>query len=404
MEEGKSIVLKKGIVDWVGNYSSFEKEENDEILNLDGKYILPGLVDCHVHLEFTETGENPYASYMTTQTPYYVLMALKNAQDHLSSGFTTLRDCGGHNWGSSLKKAFSSGLFHGPRILAAQSPIVQFGQQDERLPDDLLLAYNLLMKMNLVGTNYPTGVNEMYFAVRERITYGSDFVKILNTGTVYGIGSKLEKTFFREEEMHALVGESHRNGLQIACHSHNDRGIQEALDAGVDTIEHCSYISEETSAKMAKTDSYLIPTHLVDEVRKDPERMKEYPGFMEKMNKIAEVKYENHRIAFEKGAKFALGTDGGAGGAVHGESAKEIGLMVQNIGMTPVQAIQCATICAAKAIQLEDTIASIEVGKAGDVIVISSNPLDDVTILEDVTNIEYVIKEAKIVAEKGVLV
>lgn len=403
MEEGRTIVLKNGMIDWIGDYSSFEKEENDEVLELTGKYALPGLIDCHVHLQFgRETGQNPFDQYMTTETAYYAYTALRSAQEHLRSGFTTVRDCGGDNWAGSIRRAFASGLFKGPRVLASQAPITQFGHKDESLPDDLKLAFTLLHRMKLVGTNYPTGVDEMVYAVRERLAFGSDFIKVLNTGSVYGVGSKVERVLFREEEMKALVEESHRNGVQVACHSHPDRGIQEALAAGVDTIEHGTYMSEETASTLAKTDIYLIPTHLVFEL--DLDMMKEYPGFKEKMVNIIKAVSENHNIAYEKGVKMALGTDSGAGGAAPGESAKELGLMVRDVRMTPVQALQCATINAARALWLEDSIGSIEVGKAGDIVVVSSNPLDDITTLENMENIELVIRNAERVAERGLLI
>jgi imidazolonepropionase-like amidohydrolase len=405
MEEGKTIVLKDKAVNWIGDYSSFEKEENDEILELEGKYVLPGLIDCHVHLDLRDEGENPYQAWATTSPFLAGYKALKSAQEHLQSGFTTVRDCGGENWGQSLNRIFSSGLYRGPRVLAAQYPLSQLGSITYDLPIDLNLAFQWLNTEKLAGILFPTGVDEIILAVRERREKGSGFIKVLNTGALYAIvfGSNIEDTFFREDEMFALVDEAHRNGLHVACHSHADKGINEALDAGVDTIEHGMLISEATSKKMAKTKAYLIPTYLVDNVRHNPERMKEYPGFIEKMNSIIETKYTNHRIAFEAGVKFALGTDAGTVDAPHGTSAKEFALMIENLGMTPVQALQSATIDAAKAIQLEDTIGSIEVGKAGDVIVVRLNPLDDVTILEDATNIEYVVKDANIVAEKGVL-
>ncbi|MHA1613255.1 MAG: amidohydrolase family protein [Candidatus Thorarchaeota archaeon] len=405
-EDSKSIVIKNFSIDWVGDESTFEKEENDQIIDLEGKYVLPGLIDCHVHLDLRDYGvENPYQNYLTTSPYFASYKALKSAQEHIRSGFTTVRDCASENWGQSLNRAISSGLFRGPRVLAAQLPIMQMGTTKYDLPYDQNLALDWQNSQIPMGIVYPAGVDQMIQAVRERIMKGSDFIKVLNSGAVFSsvFGSKFEKTFFREDEMTALVDEAHRNGLHVACHSHPDQGINEALDAGVDTIEHASLISEDTSKRMAKTDSYLIPTFLVESVRNNPERLKESPGIVEKLNSIAKVKYDNHRIAFEAGVKFALGSDSGPVDAPHGSSAKELSLMVENIGMSQVQALQCATIHAAEAIKLKEQIGSIEVGKTADLIVVGSNPIDNLSTLEDLVNIEIVIKSGSIVAKKGLI-
>jgi len=404
-EDNKSIVIKNDSIAWIGDESAFEKEAGDQIIELEGQYVLPGLIDCHVHLEIRDEGENPYQTYFTT-SPYFAgYKALKSAQEHIRSGFTTVRDCGSDNWGQSINKAISSGLFRGPRILAAQYPINQIGSIPYDLPIDLSMAFDWLDGQKVLGTIFPTGVDEIIRAVRGRIMKGSNFIKVMQTGSVYGatFGSVVEKTFFNEDEMLALVDEAHRNGIHVASHCHPDKGINEALDAGVDTIEHASLISEETAKRMAKTDSYLIPTYLVDNARHHPEKLKENPGVFEQFKRIVEVKYTNHKIAFETGVKFALGSDSGPVAAPHGTSAKELTLMVENVGMSPVQALQCATIHAAEAIQLSKQIGSIEIGKTADLIVVGSNPIDNLSTLEDLVNIEHVIKSGTIVAKKGLI-
>ncbi len=406
IEEDNSIILVNGKIDWIGESSSYEKAENDRLIELQGKFALPGLIDCHVHLEMRYGSYvNPYHEWVTT-SPYFAgFQALKSAEDHIKSGFTTVRDCGSDMWGQSVNRAISSGLYRGPRVLAAQWPLQQVGSITYDFPTDLNVAFNWLESQRVLGIQYPTGVDEMVLAVRTRRMQGSNFIKVMNTGSVYGValGSDIENTFFSSEEMSALVTEAHRNGMHVACHSHNDRGVNEALDAGIDTIEHASYISEETSKRMAKTDSFLIPTYLVDNVRHSPEKMTENPGFVDLMNKVVKVKYENHRIAFENGVKFALGSDSGPVNAPHGSSAKELSYMVENLGMTPTQSLQCATIHAARAIKLEDQIGSIEVGKVADIVVIGANPIESLSGLQDLENIEYVVKDGEIVSKKGVL-
>ena len=154
---------------------------------------------------------------------------------------------------------------------------------------------------------------------------------------------------------------------------------------------------------MAKTSSYLIPTYRVDNVINNPELLNEQPGVLEKFKSIVAVKYDNHKIAFEAGVKFALGTDSGPEAAPHGTSAKELQLMVDILGMSPVQALQCATIHAAEAIKIKDQVGSIEKGKTADLIVVGENPIEQLSILEDPVNIEYVIKSGTVVAKKGLI-
>ena len=400
MEPDKSIVLANGKIEWIGESSSFDKEENDQLLDLDGEYVLPGLIDCHVHLEMS-TAINQERVYLTTPTSYYGYLALKHAQDHLRAGFTTLRDCGGEKWGSSLKKAISTGLFKGPRILVAQYAIPQWGSQDMMWPNELLEAFSKNREFST-----PSGVDGVTQAVRDRVIVGSDFIKTATTGGIYhGAKSRVDKTLFNEDELKAMVREAHRNNMHVASHAHGDAGIRLAVDTGIDTIEHGSMVSEETAKTMIKKGTYLVPTHRAYAERHDPDLMSKLePEVVTKLNQVVDVMLDCHRMAFKKGVRFALGTDSVGDAAPHGTSAKEIALMVTEVGMSTVQALQCATIEAARAIKLGDETGSIETGKAADIIVVNSNPLEDVTILQDLTNIEYVIKDAQIAATRGSLV
>jgi imidazolonepropionase-like amidohydrolase len=249
-----------------------------------------------------------------------------------------------------------------------------------------------------------SGRDGVIHAVRERKRMGSDFIKTTTTGGVlHGQGSKVETSLWRDEELSAMVSEVERLDMHIASHVHTPLGIDNAVKAGVHTIEHGTMISEETASLMATKGTWLIPTQLagtfIDKV--SPDKKKTFnPEIITKWENVSNQMVKSHKRAFELGVNIALGTDSPVGND-HGQSAKEISLMVNNIGMTPVQALQCATINAARAIRVDDMLGSIEPKKLADIVLVNGNPLEDISILESKNNIEKVIKNGKIMVEKG---
>jgi imidazolonepropionase-like amidohydrolase len=235
---------------------------------------------------------------------------------------------------------------------------------------------------------------------------GSDFIKTTTTGGVlHGQGSKVETSLWRDEELSAMVSEVERLDMHIASHAHTPIGIDNAVKAGVHTIEHGTMISEETAKIMTDKGTWLIPTQLAGTFiyKIGPDIKKTFnPEIITKWEEVSKQMVKSHKRAFELGVNIALGTDSPVGND-HGESAKEITLMVKNIDMTPVQALQCATINAAKAIKVDDMLGSIEPKKLADLIIVNGNPLNDISLLEVRENIEKVIKDGKIMAENGKL-
>jgi imidazolonepropionase-like amidohydrolase len=190
--------------------------------------------------------------------------------------------------------------------------------------------------------------------------------------------------------------------LHTAAHAHGNEGIYRAVSAGIDTVEHGSFITEETAELMVDKGTYLVPTHRAAHGLTSPETYKMMPPEIQtKIDLTLEGMVNNHKMAFEKGVKIALGTDSGTPGNHHGTTAQEITLMVKEVGMTPIQAIQSATIEAAKAIKLSEITGSIETGKFADLVVVNGNPTDDVSILENRENLEYVIRDGVVMAKKG---
>lgn len=396
--ENQVIIAENRVISWVGNMSDFEKNETDVILDQTGNYILPGLIDCHVHLsaDFKQI-QNWQSSMMRLKDPMYSYIALKESQKYLESGFTTLRDCGGHPWGASLRRAFHQNMFTGPRLLVAQNTIAQWGNQEAMGPSEYIEAQR---KDEVISG--PDGVKH---AVRERKRSGSDFIKTMTTGGVlHGMESKVGRSLWTQDELKAMVDEADRLGMHVAAHAHGNEGIYQATLAGVRSIEHCSMPSEETLQLMKQKNTYLVATHSPEFLIANEEVAKNLPPeIVVKGKEVLAKRTEAHKLAFEMGIKIALGTDAPVG-RDHCHSATELTLMVKNLGVSPADAIKMATINASEAINLADQVGTIAKNKFADFVILSQDPLQDVQVIENKENIVSVIKDGRVVSQKGILI
>lgn len=234
-----TVAIKEGVINWIGPDDDFQSEDNDIIQDLSGKYILPGLIDCHVHLE-ADTSVDFIKQRMRSKDGRYHYLALHHAQAHLRAGFTTLRDLGGGNWGAPLRRILEEGIFPGPRILVAQRTIGQFGNQEKMGPREWIIANEQY--------DVEAGPYGAMQAVRDRKAAGSDLIKTMTTGGVlHGMESQLDRSLWTDEELKAMVTEAHRLGMRVAVHAHGLHGIIKAAKAGVDTIEHGSFLKDRKS-------------------------------------------------------------------------------------------------------------------------------------------------------------
>ncbi|MHA1220626.1 MAG: amidohydrolase family protein, partial [Candidatus Heimdallarchaeota archaeon] len=237
LNENTTIVIVGRKIAWIGDDGSFEKEKGDKILAVTGKTILPGLIETHVHLD--ATGNPQYErELMRTKTHMWPYIALHHAQQHLVSGFTCVRDCGANpDWSPSLRRILDQGILAGPRLVVSDRFLGQPGTQ-EFIGPEMYLNY---FKENYDIRSGPEGVMD---AVRERKLYGSDFIKTATTGGVlHGIESKIDVSFWTDEELQAMATEAHRIGMHIACHANGNEGIYRATKFGIDTIEHGSLMT-----------------------------------------------------------------------------------------------------------------------------------------------------------------
>lgn len=398
IKENTTIVISGEQIVWVGADGSYEKEKSDQIIKADGKTVLPGLVESHVHLA-SMCSPHYEREVMRTSDVMWHYIALNNAQKHLVSGFTCVRDCGSTpGWIASLRRSLDMGFFAGPRLVVADNGIAQWGNQELVGPDVILDYYKEIGEVQ-------TGVDGIKHAVRDRKRAGADFIKTLTTGGVlHGQESKIGTSLFLDEELEAMVEEAERIGMHVACHAHGLEGIYRAVKAGIHTIEHGSFLDEEAADLMVKKGTFLVPTQMALAGLLSSDILQQLPPEVQiKTKKTGEAQKEAHKIAYEKGVQIAVGTDAGTPGNFHGTTGTEIKFMVENVGMTPAEALQAATIIGAKCVHLDDKIGVIEKGKIADIVISNKNPLEDISVVENPKNFSHVIKDGKIMVEKGII-
>ncbi len=350
------------------------------IIDLSDRFVLPGLIDSHVHLDSDAGGDASLVEGVTSSDAAAAYRTLGNAQKTLQAGFTTVRNLGdGTGATLALRDFVPSGAILGPRIVdAGRSLSTTSGHMDGTLS----LAEDLHAAIN--QENLCDGVESCRHAIRMQIRRGVDVIKIATTGGVNSrIGAGLGRQIF-DDEVKALVDTAHLYKKKVAVHAHGEDGVNAALAAGADSIEHGTMISDETIRLFKKAGAYYVPT--LSTVNGYLERLKANPNAYPP-DVLAKVKWrigvtgKSLEKAFPAGVKIAFGTD--AGVSKHGRNADEFELMVQH-GMTPAAAIVAATVNAADLLGVSQEVGTLEPGKAADIIAVSGDPLRDVTTLKSV--------------------
>jgi imidazolonepropionase-like amidohydrolase len=367
----QSILIEGDRIKQVGAYGSVQAPSGARMIDLSNATVLPGLIDCHTHLT-GDPGHNGYES-LGISVPRQALYGAKNARLTLEAGFTTVRNVGAGGYSDvALRDAINAGDVPGPRIDAAGPAIgVTGGHMDNSL---------LAPEYHHSADGIADGVPAVIAKVREEVKYGADVIKIAASGGVLSKGDSPEATQFSDEEIRAIVIEAHRLGRKVAAHAHGAAGIKQAVAAGVDSIEHGSFIDAEAIRLMKEKGTYLVPTlYLADWFIENYQRLR-VPEFMvEKAKVVMPAARRNIEAAFKAGVKVAFGTD--AAVYPHGLNAHEFAVMVK-LGLTPMQSIQAATVNAADLLGWSDRVGSIEPGRFADIVAVSGDPLQDVTQLE----------------------
>ena len=342
-------------------------------LSLPGQVLLPGLMDAHTHLNYI-IGEGWETEPVRFTGAEFAMRGIPFAAKTLLAGFTTVRDLGtGLGFSDvALMRAIDRGSVIGPRMIPAGHALSITGGHCDQTTG---LGPGVVPPDFVSGT--ADGVDEVLKAVRYQVKHGAKVIKICATAGVLSFEGPAGAQQYSLEELRAAADEAHRHGLKIAAHAHGTEGIIAASEAGIDSIEHNSMMTDEAAAIIRKNGSYVTPTlYLIDAL--DPESLP--PLLAEKQRKLGPLAQESFKRALKNGLKIAFGTD--AGVFPHGDNAKEFGVRVR-LGETPLHAIQSATVVNAELLGTPDR-GKIEPGLLADLVAVAGNPLDDVKLLEDV--------------------
>jgi imidazolonepropionase-like amidohydrolase len=376
----QTIVIQGDKIVSVGSDS--QNPAGAQVIDLPSATVLPGLIDAHTHITMTT---NFGYSALAISIPRQALNGARNARVTLEAGFTTVRNVGASGFTDvALRDAINAGDVPGPRMLVSGPPLsITGGHCDENL---------LPFEMHVQSEGVADGIEAVQHKTREIIKYGADLIKICATGGVLSHGDNPQASQYTLEEMKAIVADAHRLGSKVAAHAHGAQGILWASEAGVDSIEHGSYIDDAAIAEMKKNGTYLVPTlYLADWFLENAERIGTPPELIAKGREVMPAARKNVARAFAAGVKVGFGTD--AAVYPHGLNAHEFAVMVK-LGLTPLQAIQAATVNDADLLGWSDKVGTIEPGKWADIVAVDGDPLADVTTLE---RVKFVMKGGEVV-------
>jgi imidazolonepropionase-like amidohydrolase len=382
--ENAVLVLRQGRVDAVADAAQWQPPEGEpmNVLDLRGQTVLPGLIDSHVHLAM----DGPADSKLEGETAWTTLLMLKHAQNHLAAGFTTVRDVGGrHGLEFSVRRAIEQGLWAGPRMQLAGK----------------------LLSITSAGAPYydgmyreADGVEEVRKAAREQLKAGADLIKVLATGAVLTPGEQPGAVQYNRDEIAAAVEEAGKVGKGVAAHAHGVQGIRNAVNAGVRTVEHGTYLhhDERLMETMAERGIFLVPTLKpgFDVLFGDRPGVPDW--IREKLKVVQEDAMRSVQRALQMGIPIAMGSDAATPYNYHGDNAMEL-VWLGEAGMSPLQVIVAATANAARALGWDSWLGTLEPGNIADLIVVEGNPLENLRVLADRRNIRLVFKEGQLVAQ-----
>jgi imidazolonepropionase-like amidohydrolase len=395
-ERGPStVIVDKGRISRIDN--GFTAPAGAIVIDERSRTVMPGMTDAHVHL--TSTSGQPWYQQFTLKesVPYSATVGLTHALEMARGGFTTVRDLGGDTSAViAIRDAVAEGRFPGPRIKVAGAPLsIVGGHADEAtgLPPELAAAVNEAH----LNPSVCTGVEECQKVVRQLAAAGVDVIKIMATGGVLDPGARGLEQHFTDEEMRAIVDMAHKSGLKVAAHAHGTQGIDAAVRAGVDSIEHGTFIDEQGARDMKARGTYYVATLMAfSGVQGLIGTGKLAPESEAKARQTFAVWGKGLNLAYRNGVKIALGTDSAV--APHTQANKEVALMVEKGGMSQRDALIAATKGGADLLSLSNETGTLDAGKSADLIAVEGDPLVDPTAVQ---HVEYVMVKGKPIPLKG---
>lgn len=378
--ERATLVIQEDRITAVGDERSVPRPRGAVKIDARGMTVLPGLIDCHVHLCLG--GDADVTRTIREEDPALTLLkAARFARATLEAGFTTVRDVGFRDHSVfALRQAIAAGILPGPRILAAGLVICQTGGH-----------------ARFIGRE-ADGQTEIVQAVREQVAAGAEVIKFIASGGVLTPGTSPEHAQLSPEELAAGVGEARRAGRRVAAHAHSAEGMKHAIQAGVHSIEHATLMDDEAAALMRARGVFMVPTLSALATTAD---CGPACGVPETVVSKARTMRARHEASFKKahrtGIPIAMGTDAGTPFNHHGANAQELERMVA-LGMSPMEAIIAATAAAARLLGIDQTVGTIEPGKVADLIIVDGNPLKRISLLRSRERLVGVMQAGRFVA------
>lgn len=368
-----AIIVSNNQIIKVTTAANINNKADYSLIDLKGKTLVPGVMDMHVHLSFD--AEDNFLESMNYSVPRQTVKAVKNAQKTLLAGFTTVRDLGASGYSViATRDGIDAGDIPGPRIWAVGHAIgITGGHCDDNFPAP---------EAHAKAQGVADGPWEVRTKVRENIKYGANAIKVCATGGVFSKGTQVGAQQMTYEELKSAADEAHMRGLVIAAHAHGTSGIKDAIRAGIDSIEHCSFMDDEAIKMAIKAGTYLSCDIYNTEYTLAYGAANGVPeANINKEKQVSQAQRDSFRKGVKAGAKMVFGSD--AAIYPHGDNGKQFSRMV-TFGMTPIQALQAATINSAALIK-QDNLGQIKAGFMADIIAVDGNPLDNISLMENVT-------------------
>jgi imidazolonepropionase-like amidohydrolase len=382
-QHGMAVRIEGERIAWIGpNGSAPRVPEAEDVIDAAGRFVLPGLIDLHVHLTVDPLQPDLMRYMQLTPIPEQTLMGARNALLMLRAGFTTTRDLGAAGYANvALKRAIDSGWIPGPRLVTCGAFLtVPGGHADPVFRPDL----------GIDNPNAIRGIDDARRLVREQIKRGADWIKLLATGGVMTGGTALGASLWEDDELRAAVGMARRLGKPVAAHCHGADGMVAVAEAGVTTIEHGTMADERAVEAMKRHGTVLVPTFSAAAgVVREAKAGRLPAGVTSQALSIEHSHARAFKLAREAGVRIASGSDTGVPGTEFGGNAGELGFLVGH-GLTPHEALLAATRDAAAVLGWQDRLGTLEEGKLADLILVDGDPLAEIAVLKE--HVQIVVK------------